>query len=304
MNQSLWKRSSVNKELELVCKIGYMAEEALLEEVYTTPKPGLVDLWSNGAHTDMDVHIFEKSALALRPYFTHMALRGYQCSAASGQLFSEIRKIGITAERIMYQVTGGVNTHKGAIFTLGILCAAAGWCSCINKEIRIEEICRLQLEIVGETLKKEMEQMYVKRPKSNGEENFCRYGTGGIRLEASKGYPLLFQVALPELEKGIAEKREWNLIKLQTLMVLMKQTEDSNIIFRHNQQVLACVQQEAADFVKRGGAYQEGAIEILVKMDRDFIRRNISAGGCADLLAAAIFLWKLKQIFSVHSPTK
>lgn len=101
-------------------EIGTKAWQALLEEVYTTPKPGLVDTWSCGAHTDMDVHTFERSAEALRPYFIRMAEQGYTLQCSPKELFAEIRKTGILAEQAMYRATDGVNTHKGLIFTLGI----------------------------------------------------------------------------------------------------------------------------------------------------------------------------------------
>lgn len=110
-------------------EIGTKAWQALLEEVYTTPKPGLVDTWSCGAHTDMDVHTFERSAEALRPYFIRMAEQGYTLQCSPKELFAEIRKTGILAEQAMYRATDGVNTHKGLIFTLGIFCAAAGRCA-------------------------------------------------------------------------------------------------------------------------------------------------------------------------------
>ena len=109
--------------------IGKKAYCALLEEVYTTPKPGLVDLYSNGAHSDMDVHTFERSAQALYPWFVQMAMQGYSFFGTPEELFLEIRKTGLEAEKAMYTATNGVNTHKGLIFTLGIFCAAAGRCS-------------------------------------------------------------------------------------------------------------------------------------------------------------------------------
>lgn len=115
-------RLSVSPE---AAHIGGLAAAAMLEEVYTTPKPGLVDLYSNGAHKDMDVHSFEASAQALEPWLCQMAELGLCCDGSTEELFEEFRRLGIRAEEDMYRATGGVNTHKGALFTLGIFCGAA-----------------------------------------------------------------------------------------------------------------------------------------------------------------------------------
>ena len=114
------KNQAVEKAEYFAESIGRMAYQALLEEVYTVPKPGLVDPYSCGAHTDMDVQTFERSAEALYPWFVRMAYQGYQLTCTPEDLFREIRKTGMLAEEAMYRATGHVNTHKGMIFTLGI----------------------------------------------------------------------------------------------------------------------------------------------------------------------------------------
>ena len=112
------KNQAVEKAEYFAESIGRMAYQALLEEVYTVPKPGLVDPYSCGAHTDMDVQTFERSAEALYPWFVRMAYQGYQLTCTPEDLFREIRKTGMFAEEAMYRATGHVNTHKGMIFTL------------------------------------------------------------------------------------------------------------------------------------------------------------------------------------------
>lgn len=274
-------------------EIGIKAWQALLEEVYTTPKPGLVDCYSNGAHTDMDVAAFERSAAALRPYFVTMAGQGYYLNATPPQLFTAIRKTGMAAEDAMYRATGGVNTHKGLIFTLGVFSAAAG--RCIRDYGRIDQhlLAAMQQQMTAETLQHELARIDAGKAVSYGEQNFCRYQTRGIRGEAIDGYPSVFGLALPVIQAGIREQRDWNLVKLQTLFTLMSRVEDSNIVARHNPQVLRQVQQEAAEFLSEGGAYSWKAAAVLRDMDQDYINRNISAGGCADLLATAIFIQTL-----------
>lgn len=288
MNQNQFAESRISP---VAVEIGWKAWRALLEEVYTTPKPGLVDAYSNGAHTDMDLHTFEKSAEALRPYFIRMAEQGYTLCCSPENLFRAIRKTGILAERAMYQATGGVNTHKGLIFTLGIFCAAAGRCAASGKiPYTLSDIFQMQQEMTVDILKKELLEINADTAKSNGEKNLIQYGTFGIRGEAIQGYPAIINLVLPTLLQGITENRDWNHVKLQTLLTLMSEVEDSNILFRHNQKILLCVHDEARQFLEKGGAYSQDALDELCRMDEDYSLRNISAGGCADLLAAGIFL--------------
>lgn len=276
--------------------IGKKAYCALLEEVYTTPKPGLVDLYSNGAHSDMDVHTFERSAQALYPWFVQMAMQGYSFFGTPEELFLEIRKTGLEAEKAMHTATNGVNTHKGLIFTLGIFCAAAGRCSReYQRRVTLQKLIDMEQQMTSRILGLELLEIMERSSKSgtiptNGERNLLEYGASGIRGEAIQGYPSVIKLALPVLCQGMAEKRNRNKVKLQTLFTLMSSIQDSNILSRGNPEVLKQVQKEANDFLKKGGAYSENALQELMKMDEEYIRRNISAGGCADLLATAIFL--------------
>lgn len=271
-------------------EIGLKAWRALLEEVYATPKPGLVDLYSCGAHRDMNVTSFEKSAEALYPYFVRMAALGYETDVAPEELFRLIRAIGTEAEYAMYRATGGINTHKGLLFTVGIFSAAAGRCMRQNGKITEEALFEMEQQMTARILTEEMIEIRRKEPQSHGEKNLKICGTSGIRGEAIQGYPSIRYLALPILRQGIREKREWNRIKLQVLFYLMSEVEDSNIIFRHDLQVLETVHMEAKEFLRRGGAYTEDSIKKLMLMDRDYTFRNISPGGCADLLAASVFI--------------
>lgn len=278
---------------EAALRIGDMAYRALLEEVYTSPKPGLVDLYSNGAHRDMDVFTFERSAAALKPYFADMALEGVKSPEIPGLLFSNIRRLGLAAENAMFQATDGVNTHKGLIFHMGILCAAVGACIRADKIVTIKTLIEMEQAMVRKTLLKEVSEM--RDFTTNGEKNMRRYGTMGARGEAISGYASIRQISLPVMRKGLLEGKDWNRIKLETLFALMSQVDDSNIIARHDIKVLRAVQKKAEAFLKDGGAYKKGALTVLKRMDAEFIEKNISAGGCADLMAITIFLTELLQ---------
>lgn len=280
-----------SKISQVAVEIGVRARKALLEEVVTTPKPGLVDFYSNGAHNDMDIYTFRKSADALFPYFTYMAEQGYTLLCTPQKLFQAVRKTGIAAEQAMYQATNGVNTHKGLIFTIGIFCAVAGRCLREkNGELSLETLIQMEQEMVSDTLKKELISIYTGNAVSHGEKNLKKYGKTGVRGEAIDGYPAVVNIAVPVIQKGLKERKDWNRVKLQTLFALMSEVEDSNVLARHNPQILCEVQKEAKCFMESGGAYTQNAITKLRYMDADYITKNISSGGCADLLAAAIFI--------------
>lgn len=274
-------------------RLGSLARQSLLEEVYTSPKPGLVDRYSNGAHRDMDYHTFERSAAALEPYFAKMAEEGLRNFNSPEELFQTIRQIGIQAEKAMYEATGGVNTHKGAVFTIGILCAAAGACLARYGTATVLQVIAMEQEMVRTILLEEISRisrLSDTRSISNGQRNFHVYGALGVRGEAVFGYPSVTELALPVLHKGLREERDWNRIKLQALLTLMSQVEDGNVLSRTGRNGVLEVRQTADLFLKAGGAYRENAIQKLKAMDRYFIEKNYSNGGCADLLAAAIFL--------------
>ena len=275
------------------CGIAQRAKYALLEEVYTQPKPGLVDPFSNGAHTDMCLATFEQSAQALEPYFQEMAELGFRMPEDPQGLFREIRNVGTRAEAAMYRATAGVNTHKGAIFSLGILCAAAGACIRTYGKITLSRLLQTEQAMVRDLLAEEIQTLRAREPQSNGEKNLKKYGVTGIRGEAMNGFASVREIALPVLCEGLRTGKEWNLVKLQTLLSLMSRVDDSNVLFRCGLTGMWEVQRIAQEFLSNGGAYAPDAVERLQELDACFTNKNYSNGSCADLLAIAIFLQDL-----------
>lgn len=272
--------------------IAEAARWALDEEVKTTPKPGLVDLASNGAHQDMDAQLFFKSANALEFCFAEAAWMGMNLAVDPEELFGHLRQWGKRAEQVMYSVTGDVNTHKGVIFTIGLFCAAIG--RCIHEGNKsLADVRSMEQQMVSLQLRRELEVMAQREAITHGEDNFRRYGTRGIRGMAIDGYREVFEGALPALQDGKQQNRDWNQIKLQVLITLMSCIEDSNIIARRGLPALKAVQEDMKDFLLQGGAYQKAAIARLKRMDEEFTRENISGGGSADLLALTIFLGRI-----------
>ncbi len=296
MKTVLWNNAQISN-IKVWEYIGNLAEWAMLQEVYTTPKPGLVDRYSNGAHTDMTVATFEKSAHVLREFFEKMAYMGFEYYKKPETCFAEIKKIGQDAEIAMKEATNGVNTHKGLIFLLGILCAASSGVFREKGYLTIRALIVKEQQMVKKTLLGEMEMITSccddKKPVSHGEKVIKYFGIAGARGEALSGYSSVVKNALPVMKHGVTHGYDYNLVKIQTLFSLMQCVNDTNIISRTSPEKMAYVQNISHRFLSLGGAYQKDSIQILKRLDCHFTKENLSAGGCADLLAVTIFLYRL-----------
>lgn len=267
-------------------RIADLAVLSLLDEVYTTPKPGLVDKRNTGSHTDMDLGTFETSAKHLWPYFWNcFAIGKDTATQTSEETFRLLRKAGMDAEKAMYEATGGVNTHKGAIFTLGILCGSIGrlW----SAETPAPPLTLLLKECakLGQSA---MEDFAKMDGSTAGQKLYLQKGLRGIRGEVSEGLPAVANIALPALEEGLSTGLSFNDAAACALIQLIAQVEDSNLYHRGGEAGAAFAKESAKTLGKFPRMAQ---IEAL---DDAFIARNLSPGGCADLLAATLFLHKVK----------
>ena len=273
-------------------RIGSTCALALLLEVAATPKPGLVDRLTNGAHTDMDFSTFLASTTAIAPYFAFCARQGLSLPAPPDQTtLSRIRPQGVLCEGEMLAATGGVNTHKGAIFSMGILACAAGACAA-RGDPSPEAVCAAAA-VIAAPAAEDFARPVPPEQTTTGRILYRSRGITGIRGEAASGFASVRQWALPALEelsgKGILE----NDLCLQALLLLMANVRDTNLLARGGEEGLAYAQSAAREALAQGGALAGDGKARLAAMDKDFIRRNLSPGGCADLLAAAIFLHRL-----------
>jgi len=266
--------------------IAATAVDALLAEVRTTPKPGLVDLRNNGSHSDMNISLFTASANALIPYFTRCATIGQETAALSPEeSFPSLRKAGIEAEAVMYAATGGVNTHKGAIYTLGILCAAFGrlWHTGVVSPDP-EQVLSLCAAIAGDAARKDLENA---PDDSAGLRLYREFGISGIRGEMALGLPSVANIALPVFRAAQAGGLTHNDAGVLALLHLIAHVQDTNLYHRgglHGAEFAACAVRELLE------RSQNPSIAQIEALDDAFIARNLSPGGCADLLAATYFL--------------
>lgn len=263
-------------------KIVVHALASLLYEVVVNPKPGLVDPVDNGSHPDMDVFTFINSSLALEDYLSQAAVIGSDFAGPElRKMFKQLRERGKKAEEEMYQATGGVNTHKGAIFSLGIFVTARSF-AVKNKKDTFTVIKAMCRGLVAHDLGK------MKRARSTGEEQYLKYGTAGVRQSAEAGYPIVEKLSLPFLKhrRGTLNQR-----LLDTLMLIASVAQDSTFIKRSGgMQNLNWLHQMARHFLRLGGSSSPAGLDFLKQENQVFKQHNYSLGGCADLLVVTIFM--------------
>jgi len=238
------------------------AVEALLEEVELTPKPGLVDRRNNGAHRDMDLPLFRRSAQALRPYFRRAAALGLE----RADCMPALQRAGLEAEASMYAATDGVNTHKGAIYAFGLILAAEA-----SVLTRGGGLCETAAALASAGVPPEA--------STHGQQARERYGALGARGEALAGFPHARRAASVLAERG----------PLAALLTLLAETDDTNLLHRGGREGLRFVQESAANILTGPAEDYASRLEAL---DDACIRRNLSPGGSADLLALAMLLAK------------
>lgn len=265
--------------------IGRLAVEALATEAALHPKPGLVSPVDGGAHDDMDYGTFQRSIAALADYFPAIAAAG-----AAGGGFGVLKRLGMDAERRMLAATGGVNTHRGAVFTLGLLAAAAGWRRARGLPISGPDLGDVVAMLWGGDILAAAAQA----PDSHGVRVMRRYGAAGAREEAAAGFPTLFRVAAPALTAAAARFSTGKALT-QTLFAIMAELEDTNLLHRGGPAGLAFAQAGARAFLAAGGVAVPDWRERAAALHRAFIARRLSPGGGADMLAAAWFVYRLRR---------
>ncbi len=275
-------------------RISNIAIKSILYELAATPKPGLVDRVNSGAHSDMDYFTFLNSSSVLAPYFYKCTWLGIDFRGREYRdLLSQLRPLGIEAERDMFRATRGVNTHKGVIFSAGIVAGAAGSIYSQRKDLNIESLISRVKEITR-GISDELEASYKKKDKSYGESLFIKYGIKGIRGEAESGFKTVMEHSYPVFKELIESKKyPINQILVQTLLYLIKATEDTNILGRHDMETLRYSQARAREALEKGGSFSQKGREFLEDLDRDFIEKRISPGGSADLLALTLMLYMI-----------
>ncbi|HTD03734.1 triphosphoribosyl-dephospho-CoA synthase [Undibacterium sp.] len=254
---------------------------ALIDEATLTPKPGLVDMRGRGAHRDLNWDLMCHSAWALHPTFHAMATAG-QNMADPQQLREQIGLIGRQGEAAMMAATGGINTHRGAIWALGLLVTAAAQDS--------GALAPASVAARAAALARRHDRFAPTITGNKGERACRQYSVGGARAQAQAGFPHVIKVALPCLERSRARGDDENAARLNALLAVVADLDDTCVLSRGGQAALTAVQSGALRVLTAGGAASSHGSTALQQFEQELLALHVSPGGAADLLAAALFL--------------
>ena len=250
---------------------------ALRSEVFAWPKPGLVTPVDSGSHHDMHIGTFLKSISALEGTFSGMAL-----AAAFGRGFHTMMATGREAEARMLIATDGANTHRGAIFNLGLLASAS--------MLRRHNPALAGLSCGAVVERKWGNMIRAARTPSaatHGNQVYQRYAKGGARDEAASGFPTVYQFGIPTLSRLLHDGFAHEMAIIGTLLMLIEHVDDTNLLWRGGETGLVFAKLSAREFNRNGGVAQPGWRDQLISMHRSFVQLNLSPGGSADLVAAS-----------------
>ncbi len=289
--QAKTRQILLEAQLEADCAdAARFAVQALLYEVAATPKPGLVDREDSGSHSDMDFFTFQASAAALYPYFAECVRIGRSAHTPE-EAFQCLRLPGKLAEGEMLRATGGVNTHKGAIFSMGILCGALGRLD----RSRWGDPRQILAECAAMTrglVSRDYAGLTEETAATAGQKLYLQYGITGVRGQVEAGFPAVAELGLPKLEAALAAGKDWNDAGCAALLAMLAGTEDTNMIHRGSFDKAKAVSEKLKAILEKEPFPGRETLEAL---NREFVSDNLSPGGTADLLAIVYFLYFLKE---------
>ncbi|UHL65623.1 triphosphoribosyl-dephospho-CoA synthase MdcB [Paralcaligenes sp. KSB-10] len=261
--------------------LGRLAIRSLHAELILYPKPGLVSLVDCGSHHDMTAATFLHSMFSLRHYFINIAEAGMNNAP-----FAALKHLGMEAEVRMLSATGGINTHRGAIFSLGLLCAAMGHCRAHRVTLSARAIRSALSTTWGGALAGHMHSTSTDASISHGAQVAMHHAASGAREEAALGFPSIFDIALPALERTLEAGRNTTCARIDSFFSLMAHISDTNVYHRGGMAGAATVRNLAQQFLALGGTAHPNWESHALDCHHTFVRQRLSPGGAADLLAA------------------
>ena len=275
-----------------------LARQALIAEAELTPKPGLVDRRGPGAHTDLSLALMIRSASAIEPFIRLMTFQSMN-EHPSSRLRATLAATGRAAENAMLKVTKGSNTHKGAIWTLGLLAAAA---AAGRDELplirdRDDATYKLNANEIARTagLIASFEDAHQSACISHGQIVAQKFGATGAHGEAINGFPHIVQLGIPVLHARRRAYAPESIARLDTLLSIMAQLDDTCLLYRGGELALQAAKQGAAAVIDAGGAGSSPGQKLLFALDKELLELGVSPGGSADLLAGTLFLDALER---------
>lgn len=289
LNNYTCKLSPFDADLQ---KVGQYLTQAILLEVSTHPKPGLVTRLSNGAHKDMSIFTFMMSSAVLSKAFNDLQDIGQAHRGTLAELFCKLRSYGVGAEAELLRVTKGVNTQRGILFAGGIVSAVSGYA--MNMGLSRDALLPLIKEMAAGLVARELKNL-DHAAMTAGEKLYYKYGITGIRGEVEHGFPSVVNYGLPALEDAFDKGATINDALVHALISLMTVVEDSNVIWRTDYDTLLEVQRIAKNILSLGSVFAEKGRMAIAETERYFLQRRISPGGSADLLSVTITLYLLEH---------
>jgi triphosphoribosyl-dephospho-CoA synthase len=262
-------------------RLAGLARQALIAEAELTPKPGLVDRRGAGAHTDLSLAIMKRSALTIEPYLYQMAVISSR-THRSQALREQLAVIGRDAERAMLKATNGSNSHKGAIWILGLLISAAA----------MQDEGQVPASRIAATAKKiaSFADRSTPRLVSHGDIVARMFGVAGARGEAVRGFPHVVDLGLPMLRSKRASGATEHVARLDTLLSIMSRLDDTCLLYRGGKTALVAAKEGAIAVARSGGNGTAIGRQQLLRLDHYLLDLGVSPGGSGDLLAATLFL--------------
>lgn len=271
----------------LSCEVALRAVRSLYHELALYPKPGLVSFVDNGSHTDMNAATFMRSLFALRHYFAHICKAGYD-----GAPFPVLKNLGIAAEQRMMAATKGINTHRGAIFALGLLCAAMGRVRALRMTMTPAALRTALLLHWGDELAAHAHAT----GDSHGLQAAAQHAASGAREEGALGLPSVFDVGMPALHAAFARGAPMLHARVDAIFALMAHISDTNVYHRGGAEGAGTVRQEARQFLEHGGTANPQWQALALECHQRFTEKRLSPGGAADLLAATCLVHSLSSM--------
>lgn len=289
----------VGMRRQAVVTVAEKAVYATLLEIACRPSPGLVNPHGAGSHADMNYLTFLASSSALAPRYDVLAQTGADFDGGPAQLLDVLRPHGIQAEAAMFRSTGGVNTQKGLVFSMGLAVGAAGYVLRTSLRPGAAEVRSTMIRAAAR-LEDEFEGLAggaggERTPASGGERAYTLYGAAGIRGEAASGYPSVFDYALPTFTSLMDAGYSVNDCLVGALISLFAVVEDTTVLARHGAQGLRDVQSQAIRALRLGSVRTALGRDKIRDMEALFAARRLNPGGCADLLAVAVFFYLLER---------
>jgi triphosphoribosyl-dephospho-CoA synthase len=282
-----------------VAALGQSVVACLIDEARLSPKPGLVDRRGSGAHDDLSLALMSRSAHSLEPAFVVMARAGQRADAPTSALRETLARIGREAEATMMAATGGVNTHRGAIWALGLLVAAAA--------IQPGNTGPSQTASIAAAIAAHPDRFGPRRTGHKGEQACLRFKVAGARGQAQAGFPQVIEFGLPELKRSRARGDGETSARLNALLAIMSRLDDTCLLSRGGLTALKQLQEAAGAALTAGGAGTVLGRRALHQLDADALASKLSPGGAADLLTATLFLDRIDDLYESrrsHRPSR